>query len=165
MEWVKDRISHLSFRPFNPKRDDKLVTAFGRDEAVCSFGDHRRFERKFGPDGQRFVPWLQRRREAMLAYEGDTPVGLVVLGRYKPDPAIGFVFQYYLVEPARGRGLGDELDTFACQTLQATGFSRALLAVAVANTRAVRFYRRRGWSDAGPHPRKPELHYFEKQLK
>jgi ribosomal protein S18 acetylase RimI-like enzyme len=154
----------LSFRAFNPDRDGKLVTAFARDEALCSFGDHRRFERMFGPDGERYVPWLQRGRKAMLAYEGETPVGMVVLGTYKPDPAIGYVAQYYLVEQARGRALGDELDTFACQSLRDKGFTHARLLVSLSNIRALRFYRRRGWYDVGPHPRKPELHYFEKPL-
>jgi ribosomal protein S18 acetylase RimI-like enzyme len=164
MEWVKDRMGQLSFRPFNPKRDSQLVTAFARDVYLCSFGDHRRFEQQYGPDGQGYVPWLQRRRKAMLACEGDTPVGMVVLGRYDPDPTIGFVFQYYLIEPARGRSLGDELDTFACQALRATGFTRARLAVSLSNIRALQFYRRQGWSDTGPHPREPGFHYLEKQL-
>jgi ribosomal protein S18 acetylase RimI-like enzyme len=154
----------ISFRGFNPSRDGKLVTAFARDEFICTFGDDRRFERKFGPDGERYVPWLQRGREAMLAYEGDALVGAVILGSYKPDPTIGYVVQYYLIEPARGRALGDELDLFACQLLRDKGFTRARLLVSLSNIRAVRFYRRRGWTDAGPHPRLPQLHYFEKHL-
>jgi GNAT superfamily N-acetyltransferase len=158
-------MGQLSFRPFNADQDGPLVTAFARDIFLCTFGDHRRFERKFGPNGEHYVPWLERgRRQAMLAYEGDTPVGLVVLGRYKPDPTFGYVFHYYLIEQARGRRLGDELDSFACQALRANGFPHARLAVSLTNIRAVRFYRRRGWTDAGPRPRTPGVHFFEKQL-
>jgi ribosomal protein S18 acetylase RimI-like enzyme len=154
----------LSFRPFNADRDSEQVTSFARDIFLCTFGNDRLFERKFGPDGEHYVPWLKRRREAMLAYEEDTPVGMVVLGNYKPVPTVGCVIHYYLVEQARGRSLGDELDTFACQSLRAKGFTHARLAVSLSNIRAVHFYRRRGWSDAGPHSRMPGLHYFEKHL-
>jgi GNAT superfamily N-acetyltransferase len=135
----------LSFRPFSPDLDGQLVIAFARDVYLCTFGNRCAFERKFGPDGQGYVPWLKRRRkEAMLAYEGDTLVGMVVLGSYKADPTIGYVSCYYLVEQARGRTLGDELGTFACQVLRDKGFAHARLSVSVLNTRAVRFYRRRG---------------------
>ncbi len=85
----------ISFRAFKPSRDGQLVTAFARDVFFCTFGNYRRFERMFGPEGRRYVPWLKRGgREAVLAYEGDTPVGMVVLSTYKPDPTIGYVFQY-----------------------------------------------------------------------
>jgi hypothetical protein len=34
----------------------------------------------------------------------------------------------------------------------------------LSNTLAIRFYQKRGWYDAGPRPRHPEVHYFEKRL-
>jgi ribosomal protein S18 acetylase RimI-like enzyme len=120
-------MGNISFRAFDPAQDGKLVRAFARDLFLRSFGNDGRFEREFGPDDLDYVAWLEQvPTEAMLAYEGDTAVGIVVLGSYKPDPTIGYVFHYCLIKQARGRSLGEAL-TWACHVhdLPITGRRRS----------------------------------------
>jgi ribosomal protein S18 acetylase RimI-like enzyme len=58
--------------------------------------------------------------------------------------------QIYVAARLRGVGVADALITDAERRITAAGHDRAWLAVAPGNTRARRFYERRGWTDDGP---------------
>ena len=58
--------------------------------------------------------------------------------------------QVYVAAPHRGQGLADTLMAEGERTIKDGGYSTAWLAVVAGNTRARRFYERRGWSDEGP---------------
>ena len=60
------------------------------------------------------------------------------------------VEQVYVAAAHRGTGVADALLTDAERLVAAAGHRRAWLAVAPGNTRARRFYERRGWADEGP---------------
>ena len=60
------------------------------------------------------------------------------------------VEQVYVAASHRGTGVADTLMTEAERQITRAGHSTAWLAVVAGNTRARRFYERRGWSDAGP---------------
>jgi ribosomal protein S18 acetylase RimI-like enzyme len=60
------------------------------------------------------------------------------------------VEQVYVAAAHRGTGVADALLTEAERLVGAAGHHRAWLAVAPGNTRARRFYERRGWADEGP---------------
>ena len=59
------------------------------------------------------------------------------------------VEQLYVATAYRGTGVADVLLTAAEARIQAGGHARAWLAVVDGNTRARRFYERRGWVDEG----------------
>jgi GNAT superfamily N-acetyltransferase len=60
------------------------------------------------------------------------------------------VEQVYVAARHRGAGVADVLMTEAERRIAGAGYARAWLAVVAGNSRARRFYERRGWSDAGP---------------
>lgn len=60
------------------------------------------------------------------------------------------VEQVYVAAGHRGTGVADTLMTEAERQVARAGHSTAWLAVVAGNTRARRFYERRGWADAGP---------------
>jgi GNAT superfamily N-acetyltransferase len=60
------------------------------------------------------------------------------------------VEQVYVAASHRGTGVADMLLTEAERQVARAGHATAWLAVVAGNTRARRFYERRGWADAGP---------------
>jgi GNAT superfamily N-acetyltransferase len=81
---------------------------------------------------------------------GDTTVAVI------DDRVAGFVMvvddeveQVYVAADHRGAGVADTLMAEAERQVRAAGHTTAWLAVVAGNTRARRFYERRGWSDGG----------------
>jgi GNAT superfamily N-acetyltransferase len=60
------------------------------------------------------------------------------------------VEQVYVAASHRGSGVADTLMTEAERQIAGAGHSTAWLAVVAGNSRARRFYERRGWTDGGP---------------
>jgi RimJ/RimL family protein N-acetyltransferase len=141
----------LSFRPIDLRADLESAVRFRRDSFVCSFGDDGRFDEaqyvSFLKAKQARDPWL-----AVHVFRDDQLIGQMELDAYKPEPWIGYVNLYYLAPAYRGLGLAAQLDAYASDYLQRSGFASAQLSVSPTNTRALRFYRRHGWSDVGPRP-------------
>jgi ribosomal protein S18 acetylase RimI-like enzyme len=88
---------------------------------------------------------------------GDTVVAIV------DDAVAGFVMvvddeveQVYVAVGHRGSGVADTLLAEAERLVRAGGHERAWLAVVAGNTRARRFYERRGWVDEGPFDHRAE---------
>ncbi|WP_292083662.1 MULTISPECIES: GNAT family N-acetyltransferase [unclassified Brevundimonas] len=157
----------LTFRAIDPVSDGEIVIRFVREIFALSFGDDRRFVGQFGETGAGYLAWLDARLaedppSAVLALQGETVVGLVVTGRYPDDPALGYVYHYYLTPSARGRGLASVLDRQAMTTLCRRGFVRARLSVSEANAPALRFYLRQGWTVVGPRPDQPGVIFMER---
>ena len=74
-----------------------------------------------------------------------------------PDLPAGFcmvrqdeLYQLYVARDARGTGAAYALLTDAENRLAAAGVTRAWLACAIGNERAMRFYDKHGWSRVGP---------------
>src|SRR5919106_3604920 len=87
----------------------------------------------------------------------DTVVAIV------DDAVAGFVMvvddeveQVYVSVGHRGSGVADTLLAEAERLVRAGGHERAWLAVVAGNTRARRFYERRGWVDEGPFDHRAE---------
>jgi ribosomal protein S18 acetylase RimI-like enzyme len=161
-------VAPLSFRPIDPDADKPLALAFARDLFAGSLPEGA-FENVYEADGARYIDWLKARRGeregfAVFACTALLPVGMVVLSTVEGEAGLGYVTHYYLVPAARFHRLGDQLDQYACRTLREAGFARARLSVAEKNEPALRFYRRLGWTDAGPRPNSPGFRYLEKDL-
>jgi ribosomal-protein-alanine N-acetyltransferase len=141
----------LSFRPIDLRVDLESAVRFRRDSFVCSFGDDSRF------DEAQYVTWLKAKqaRDPWLAVhvvQGGQLVGQMEFDAYKPEPWVGYVNLYYLAPSYRGLGLATQLDAYASDYLQKSGFASAYLSVSPTNARALHFYARQGWHDAGPRP-------------
>jgi ribosomal protein S18 acetylase RimI-like enzyme len=158
----------LAIRPVALERDGARMIAYARDLFAISFGGSR-FAEQFGEDGSAYIPWvaekqaLARENAALALLEGE-PAGMVLVGRWPDDPAVGYVHHYYLEPHARGRGLGSALDAYAIRALRRQGHATARLSVAQTNTRAIRAYRKQGWRHAGPRLDQPGILYMQRSL-
>jgi ribosomal protein S18 acetylase RimI-like enzyme len=142
--------------------------ALTREAFVESFGSSERFDAELGVDGSGVVEQLKQRLAAdptrvWGATEDGRLVGLLVLGRFEETPPVGHLILIAVVPEARGTGLADRLLVLGEETLARSGYGRARLRVAARNTRALRFYRRHGWTDAGESS-VPGLRVFERPL-
>lgn len=149
--------------------DAPVVISFMRDLLRLNFGSDAPFVRDYGEDGRGYIEWLRVRlsadqRTAALACTDSVPVGMAVTGRWRVDPSIGYVNQYYLTSTWRGQGLGRQLDDYAMSVLQAQGFRSARLTASATNAAALRFYSKVGWLDAGPRPDVPGTIYMTKNI-
>lgn len=98
-------------------------------------------------------------------------MGQLELGERNPLDEFGYVNLYYLTPAWRGKGLSQEIDSFAMSFLRKLGYKTARLSVSPTNQRAVQFYLKNGWMDLGERTG-PELkkvlrypiHYMEKEV-
>jgi ribosomal protein S18 acetylase RimI-like enzyme len=162
------RHTTIELRPIDVVRDRELIIRYASDLFAISFGESR-FKDQFGSDGQGYPAWIADKQAvdptyAALALLSDVPVGMVVVGAWPDDHAIGYVYHYYLAPHVRGCGLATQLDHFAVSKLSDAGHSDARLSVAAANERAIRFYGKQGWAPAGPRPDQPGILYMRRCL-
>jgi len=158
----------LTIRPVELERDGAHMIAYARDLFAISFGGTR-FAEQFGDDGAAYIAWIAEkqalaRENAGLALLEGQPAGMVLVGPWPDDAAIGYVHHYYLEPHARGRGLGSKLDAYAVSVLRRQGHRSARLSVAETNTRAIRAYSKQGWSHAGPRLDQPGILYMDRTL-
>jgi ribosomal protein S18 acetylase RimI-like enzyme len=159
----------LTIRPMHLGKDRKHILAYAKELFEISFGSVSRFIDQFGEDGSRYIPWIAEKQakevgNAALALLEGRPAGMVVLGPWADDPAIGYVYHYYLERYARGRGLALSLDQYAASALSRQGHGTARLSVALSNARARHFYKKQGWVEAGPRSDQPGIIYMQRTL-
>jgi GNAT superfamily N-acetyltransferase len=89
-------------------------------------------------------------RSTLLATEAGIVLGFAAIGAGRDgDPVVGELYAMYLRSTAWGRGVGTLLHAGAMARLGAFGFDRASLWMLAGNRRALRFYRREGWTSDG----------------
>lgn len=85
------------------------------------------------------------------------PVGYLKLGPMDlpvaPERLEGAreIYQFYLLDSAKGSGIADELMNWAIDKGRALGGRELYLSVFIDNQRARRFYERHGFDDVGPY--------------
>jgi hypothetical protein len=94
------RHTTIELRPIDVVRDRELIIRYASDLFAISFGESR-FKDQFGSDGQGYPAWIADKQAvdptyAALALLSDVPVGMVVVGAWPDDHAIGYVYHYYL---------------------------------------------------------------------
>ncbi|MFN3515157.1 MAG: GNAT family N-acetyltransferase [Phenylobacterium sp.] len=103
-----------------------------------------------------YADWLTRRGYSLWlaeAEEGGAPVGYAALT--PPDLPVPTgekdieLKRIYLLNRFHGSGLGARLMTTAMDKAAKTGFTRMLLGVFGGNSRAIAFYARQGYAEAG----------------
>jgi GNAT superfamily N-acetyltransferase len=85
----------------------------------------------------------QRVADTVVAIVEDAVAGFVMVAGDEVE-------QVYVAARRRGTGVADVLLAEAERLVAMNGHARAWLAVVAGNTRARRFYERRGWADEGP---------------
>ena len=92
-----------------------------------------------------------------IAELGGQPVGYLKLGPMDlpvaPERMEGAreIYQFYLLDSAKGSGIADELMRWAIDKARELGGSELFLSVFVDNHRARRFYERHGFAYVGPY--------------
>jgi len=160
----------LVIRPADLALEAALLIAYATALFAISFAEQGRFANQFGEDGSGYIAWIAEKQalspgNAALALLDGEPAGMVVIGPWPDDPAIGYVFHYYLEPHVRGSGQGRALDAYACSALHRHGYREARLSVARTNGNALRFYRKQGWELAGPRPDQPGILYLRRPLR
>src|SRR5262245_7636850 len=155
--------TRLQFHPIDLGRHGALAVEFRRDSYICSFGDDRIFAEENGADGRGYIEWLEARLQHfpeghVHAWQDDVIVGQVemIIGARG-----GYVNLFYLRPESRGCGLGDALHDYVVALLARHRIGIAGLSVSPTNKRAVRYYERHGWRDAGPRPGAPYVHEMQ----
>jgi len=161
--------SELVFRPIDLDEESALAVLFSEDAFVCSFGTADRFWAEAGRDGRKWIARLGEKlatdaRMAVNAWLDGAIVGQLVLGSSDTQANAGHVNLYYLIPEYRGRGLAQQLDTYAVAVLRDQGYRRATLNVSPTNTVALRFYLRCGWRRLGPRVDAPYVDTMERSL-
>lgn len=161
--------TQLRFEPIDLDAASETAIVFRADSFLCSFGSAERFYEADGKGHERYLVWLRERMNALPGscvhvWSGETVIGQIEVGRFKNDPAMGYVNLYYLVQAYRNRGLGRHLDEYATAFLRGIGFRASRLNVSPTNEQAMRFYLKSGWRDLGPSAAHPQVHVMEKEL-
>ena len=162
-------IAPLKFVPVDLEMHEDLCVRFCEDAMIQSFGDAKRFHEDDGKGSDRYRIWLRERvakdpSTVVLVWQADKVVGQVTAGPWKLDQTLGYVNLYYLIPEMRGIGMSRHLEAYAITFLTSLGLKRARLSVSPTNLRAVKFYEKNGWTDIGPRPGHPEVHWMEKSL-
>jgi len=155
---------HLDYKPINLEKHADLCVEFAQEMHRLTYvSDAPNY------DTAPYIARMQERiaadpQSCLFAWMGDEIVGQLNLGVFAPDPSIGYINVFYVVEKWRGKGVAGEIERYACDQLKSAGFTEAWLGVAWANQRAVRFYEKHGWSDVGEREDRPGIHNMRKFL-
>lgn len=151
----------LRFETINLPRDADVAVALRRDSYVCSFGS----DEAFGPVDD-YLNWLRQRIEHHPAghvhlWNGTQVIGQVEMLIRKTSPREGYVSLFYLTPEARGKGHGHALHQYFTEFMLTHGAQLARLSVSPSNARALAYYHKHGWQDAGPNPVDPTVRLME----
>jgi ribosomal protein S18 acetylase RimI-like enzyme len=162
----------LSFAPIDLGEHAGLCVEFRLDSYVCSFGTTDSFYIDNASE-QGYVDRLRARMQELPGscvhlWRGSQIIGQLEMGwpqagtERRAGTEFGSVDMYYLVPKARGSGASERLDEYVCGFYANLGLSQARLSVSPSNERAIRHYRKYGWKNLGPDPRRPEVLLFGK---
>ena len=135
----------LTLRTIDPTKDADLCAANHYDACLASFGDAARYE---GRDA--YLAWLRREVEEypegfVLAFKKDRFIGQLEL-QVPYGMTTGYVNLFYISPDVRGRGYGRRLYEYAERYFRSWEAEQAELHVSPRNIRAIRFYRKLGYT-------------------
>lgn len=147
----------LRFETIDLTRDAEVAVALRRDSYVCSFGSDEAFGKV-----DEYLSWLRQRIASHPAghvhvWDGSKIVGQIEMLIRKTSPLQCYVSLFYLTPPARGVGHGRALHQYFADFTLARGAQLAQLSVSPSNARALAYYHKHGWQDAGPNPVDPNV--------
>jgi GNAT superfamily N-acetyltransferase len=160
-----DLSTHLSFQPIDVARDGTLCITFREDVFMLALGSTRALHGEDGHGSTRYVNWLQAQKQKLPgsmvhAWAGGEIIGQLEMNQ--PEPGLGYVHLFYLTEPWRHRGVGQQLHDHALSWFRGQGCKRLALSASRDNLPALRFYQRNGWQDVGLDERAPGVNRFER---
>lgn len=135
----------LTYRTIDPDKDADLCAANHYDACVASFGQDCKYEGR-----ESYLNWLRRSVEVypegfVLAFRRDRLVGQLEL-QVPYGLSTGYVNLFYVSPDVRGRGYGQLLHQYAELYFRSWEAKTIELDVSPQNIRAIRFYRRLGYT-------------------
>ncbi|BAP40762.1 N-acetyltransferase GCN5 [Pseudomonas sp. StFLB209] len=157
----------LQFNPIDLDRHADLCVRFREDVFQLALGTTLPLHGEDGQGAGRYLDWLAQRSQAlpgsmMHVWQGDEIVGQLELNQ--PQPALGYVHLFYLTEPYRHLGLGQQLHDRAIAFFRQRQCTTLQLSASPDNLPALRFYQRNGWRDIGPREATPGVNLFERVM-
>lgn len=153
-DWAIRRLFHL-LHAFNATLQPRFALADGWESVL---DDHLARERS------------DEESVTLLAWRGDEPVGLLMIGGHTDSPLFRHrhwaeIMALFVVPAERGTGLAQELMEVGCDWAHRRGYERVQLFVTTTNVPARRFYHRSGFqpiqeiwcTDIGPSSNPPPV--------
>jgi len=142
-------IPPLTFRTIHPARDADLCAANHYDACLASFGRDGHYEGR-----EAYLAWLEKSVEVypegfVLAFKKERFIGQLEL-QVPYGLTTGYVNLFYVSPDVRGRGYGKLLHDYAELYFRAWEAQTIELHVSPQNIRAIRFYRRLGYTFTKP---------------
>jgi GNAT superfamily N-acetyltransferase len=147
--WLSPSGGPIEVRRATP--DDAEAAA--RAHTAGAEGAYRDIRAASDPDGlaRRTAAWRESLAnpgiQGYVAVDAGHVVGVLNIGAFREEPALGAVRVLYVMPPWWGSGAGQQLMDVALAEL-GREFEVAQLTVLTANARARRFYERNGWTEA-----------------
>jgi RimJ/RimL family protein N-acetyltransferase len=85
-------------------------------------------------------------RATFIAFSGDSPVGIAALYRVKEKMDAGEVLQVWVAPEYRSKGVAVDIMDAVFQWARENGFRKIICTITKGNTRALRFYRKCGFT-------------------
>jgi GNAT superfamily N-acetyltransferase len=157
----------LHFHEIDVDRDAEICVQFRADSFIESFGSAERFYHAAGDGAKDYLEGLRSKnrdwpRSCVHAWLDDRIVGQIEVRRDRSDPSRAHVLLYYLRPELRGRGFGEQLDTYVGELCRAAAIRTTSLRVSPTNSRAMVFYRKHGWHDRGQDPEHLDVHIMDR---
>lgn len=162
-----DVSQELTLHPIDVVEHGAQCIAIREDVFQMALGSTLPLHGEDGQGAKRYLNWLQAQQlqlpgSMLHAWIGGELVGQLELSQ--PDPALGYVHLFYLSEPWRHLGLGQQLHDYALGWFRNRGCARLALSASLGNVPALRFYQRNGWTDVGEDARAAGVNRFERGL-
>ena len=143
------RDAELAFDPVDLPRENDLVDGFRRNAWWAVYQSEEGYHAdKTVAEVKRCA--RQHPRAAVVVRNVNTPVGFLLLDTLqKADEGYGHISLLTLDPAYRGKGLGVQLIGYAVSVYRALGRKALHLRVADTNERAIRFYRKLGFTQTG----------------
>lgn len=157
----------LHFKPIDLDRHADLCVRAREDVFQLALGTTLPLHGEDGQGARRYLEWLTQWAQALPGsmlhvWHGEEIIGQLELSQ--PQPTLGYVHLFYLTEPYRHLGLGQQLHDRALAFFREAGCATLQLSASLDNLPALRFYQRNGWRDIGPREGMPGVNRFEREL-
>lgn len=155
----------ICFKPIDVDKDFGHCIEFRRDSFYCSFHTYEGYEESITHYKTRVCQRIQEEQwhyfhiwdEALL-------IGQLEFRSFSELPNTGYVHLVYVIPAYRGEGIADLAQKFILDTLISQGCDQAMLSVSRTNRRAVKHYKKHGWSYLQPNPKHDVTDFYIRKL-
>ena len=156
---------NINFKPINLDKHFNYCYEFRRDSHFCSFGNADGYEESVIG----YYEKIQQRQadprwHYLHIWQGENVIGQLEFKSFSFMENTGYVHLVYLIPECRGSGIAGEAQQLIAKELKKQHCHSALLSVSRSNERAIKHYRRFGWSYLKPNPKDQVTDYYIRQF-